>query len=59
MHGVKVLFFRLITTPWFSYRERSDDVQQRADLVEQFIELEWLCQELEAVQVLSSVAQEP
>jgi len=31
----------LIATPRFSYWERSGGVQQRANLAEQFTELEW------------------
>ena len=48
MHGVHGLFCWLIATPLLSYRERSGGVQQHADLVEQFTELEWLCQEVES-----------
>ena len=55
MHGVQTLFSSLIATPWFSYRERSGGVQQGANLAEQFIELEWLCQEFEAAQIVGSM----
>jgi hypothetical protein len=42
-----------------SHRQRRRGVQQNANLVEQFIELEWLRQELEAFQVrLASGAQQ-
>jgi hypothetical protein len=34
---------------------RSDGVQEGADLVEQFVEVEWLCQELEAAQIVGAV----
>ena len=41
--------------PWRSYWEWSGGIQQRANFVQQFVEVEWLGQERELVQVVSSV----
>src|ERR1035437_3719625 len=45
------VFSRLIATPRLPCRGSRGGAQQLANLVEQFIELEWLGQELEVVQV--------
>ena len=50
LSGRDMLFAKLAENSLCSPRKGSDSVEQRADLPEQFFELEWLVQEFELVQ---------